>query len=433
MIPSKSGIRTDPESQDDLINKIYGNIHEAERVKRLLRKAEEESSQKKIRPLRKVRPLYNKWVFFKIMYRYGIHWSKPIYPFRLLRNILLSKAYALLKIDKHVLRGCEFALTFKCNFHCSHCLCARIDESGERRELVPDDYRQIVAQAMKLGATTFGMEGGEPFVRKEWVEIIEACRPKYNHIIITTNGYLFNELIAKKCSELGVDTVNVSLDSGIPELHDLFRRKPGSHKRVMNVIRLCKKYEIKVVINTVLHKKNLYTEGFLKILELSEKEKVLVHVLFAKAIGSFKDNDSMLDEEDFKAYERLSEHYPYAYVHHEIKRSRTISNYGHAGCHGTKEMLNFTPYGDVMNCANMHIYFGNVQDESLAEIRKRALKTTPFNKYRPCYLTMDNDFMNVYYDLVDKKPHVDMDEFNNALKDYENKHNRRVYPDFKAT
>ena len=433
MLDATSHIKTLPESLDELIQEIYQNPSDADRVKMLVRKAEEESRLKEIRPLKKVRPLYNKWVFFKIMYRYGIHWAKPIYPFRLLRNILLSKSYALSKIDKHVLRGCEFALTYKCNFHCSHCLCARINESGERKELEPEDYRRIVSEAMKLGATTFGIEGGEPFVKKEWIEIIKACRPKYNHIIITTNGYLFNESAARKCAKLGVDTINVSLDNGIAELHDLFRRKPGSYKRVMNVIRLCKKYGLKVVINTVLHKRNLYTEGFLKILELGEKEKVLVHVLFAKAIGSFKDNDAMLDEEDIKAYEKLSEHYPYAYVHHEIKRRRTISNYGHAGCHGTKEMLNFTPYGDVMNCANMHIYFGNVQEESLAGIRARALKRTPFSKYRPCYLTMDKDFMNVYYSLVGKKPHVDIDEFNNALNDYEKIHNRKVYPDFRAT
>ncbi len=72
---------------------------------------------------------------------------------------------------------------------------------------------------MELGATTFGLEDGEPFVTKDWDKIIEACRPKYNHVIISTNGYLFDEKKAKRCTELGVDTINLSLDSGIPELH----------------------------------------------------------------------------------------------------------------------------------------------------------------------------------------------------------------------
>ena len=68
----------------------------------------------------------------------------------------------------------------------------------------------------------------------------------------------------------------------------------------------------------------------------------------------------------------------------------------------------------------------------MADIRKKALKNTPFSKYRPCYLTMDNDFMNVYYDLVNKKSHVSIDEFNNALKEYEAKIKRRVYPDYRV-
>src|SRR3989304_4130130 len=102
-------------------------------------------------------------------------------------------------IKKHVVRGLEFAGTYKCNFTCNHCLCSRIDETSTRREMAPEDYRRVTREAMELGATTFGLEGGEPFVTKDWDKIIVACQPKYNHIIISTNGYLFDEKKAKRC------------------------------------------------------------------------------------------------------------------------------------------------------------------------------------------------------------------------------------------
>lgn len=412
--------------QEAELKAIYKTPEEFEHVKGLLKKAEEESEKKEVKVIRKVRPILNKIIKVKIMLKYGIHWSKPFYPFRVARNILLSKLYRLLGISKHVFRGCEFALSFKCNFRCSHCLCSRIDESETRKELEPEEYQRIVKEAMKLGATTFGLEGGEPFVKKDWEKIIEACQPKYNHIIISTNGFLFDEEKAKKCAKLGVDTINFSLDNGIPELHDVFRRRKGSFERVMNGIKLCKKYNIKVVLNTVVSKYNLYTEGFRNLLELGEKEKVMVNILFAKAIGSFKDDNAMLDEDDFRAYEKLVEPYAYACIHHD---TQVKYNYGNSGCHGTKEMTNFTPYGDVMNCANMHIYFGNVREESLADIRERAIKKTPFGKYRPCYLAMDDDFMNIYYPLLEKKTHITLDEFNCALNEYEKKHDKVIYPE----
>lgn len=416
-------------TEEDL-RKIYKDDGEQkiEKLVAILRQAEEETARQEIKVTREIKPFRNRWIKFKIALHYGIHWSKPFYPFRIARNILLSKLYSLLKMNKYVFRGCEFALTFECNFKCSHCLCSRINETGLSKELKVGEYKRIVKEAMKLGATTFGMEGGEPFVRKDWDKVIMACRPKYNHIIISTNGFLFDEKKAKRCAELGVDTINFSLDSGIPELHDIFRKRKGSFDRVIRGIRLCKKYKIKVVLNSVVHKKNLYTEGFRKLLEIGRENKIMVNLLFAKAIGSFKGNDVMLDDEDIMAVEKITAPYPYACIHHG---TQVKYNYGSSGCHGTKEMFNFTPYGDAINCANMHIYFGNVREEPLAKIREKALKKTPFGRYRPCFLTMDKDFMNVYYPLIDRKKHVTIEEFDNALSEYEKKQGRIIYPELR--
>jgi len=232
--------------------------------------------------------------------------------------------------------------------------------------------------------------------------------------------------LVKKCAESGVDTINLSLDSGIPELHDVFRRRKGSFEKVIKAIELCKKYKIKVMLNTVLHKGNLYTEGLLKLLEMAEKEKVLVNILFAKGVGAFREKDSMLSEEDIHAFLKIAEPYNYWHIHHMGKLK---SNHGGEGCSGSKEFVNITPYGDVINCANNHIYIGNVRKEPFAAIRERALKKLPFGKYRPCFLTMDKDFMNIYYPLLEKKNWISCEEFRAALKDYEKKHNRKIYPE----
>jgi len=403
------------------IESLYKIPEDIERVKGIIIKAQEETNARHIAVAKKIKSPFKLMVKFKIMLKYGIHWSKPFYPFRLIRNVFLSRLYRLLNLNKFVLRGCEFDITFKCNFSCSHCSIARLDESATRKELSPSDYEDIVAQAMKLGATSFGVEGGELFVRKDWDTIIKACRPRYNHIIVTTNGYLFNEENAAKCAELGVDTVNISIDSGIPELHDLFRRKKGSYQRAIKAVELCRKYHMKPVICTVIHKQNLYTRGLVKLLEFGEENKILVHLQFAKAIGNFKGNDSMLDDEDFREFEKLVKPYFYTFVHHDTQIS-----YGGRGCNATKEILQFTPYGDVMHCANMHIYFGNIKEETLAEIRERAIRNTPFGEYRPCFLTLDKDFMNIYYPLIDKKAHITLEEFCSAMESYENKRDKII-------
>ena len=63
---------------------------------------------------------------------------------------------------------------------------------------------------------------------KNWETILQRMKPHANHIIISSNGLMLDEKLVKKCAESGVDTINLSLDSGIPELHDVFRRRKGS-------------------------------------------------------------------------------------------------------------------------------------------------------------------------------------------------------------
>ena len=418
---TKNKIKSIISTMNDQVHEIFKDQDKISAVEEMLKDAEIQSFKKVIIQTRQKNRIKKFFTLWLIRFKYGIHWRKPFYPFRLARNVILGKIYFLLGSRKRVLRGIEFAGTYRCNFKCNHCLCARIEESSSRREMLPEDYARVVTEAMKLGCITFGLEGGEPFVSPVWKEILEACRPRYNHIIISTNGYLFDENKARVCAKLGVDTINFSLDSGYPELHDLFRRRGGSFNRVMHGIRLCRKYGIKVIINTVVHKDNLYTDHFHALLEFCENEKLLVNTLFAKGVGNLHDKNVMLDNDDLKAYENIIA--PYCYVQRHLNY-----NYGKQfGCPGTKEMINMTPYGDVLNCANMHIYLGNVMEEPLDKIRNRALKETPFGRYHACFLADDMDFMKIYYPLLEKKPHISINEFRSALLEYESKNNKIVY------
>ncbi|MBF0358317.1 MAG: radical SAM protein [Magnetococcales bacterium] len=409
------------------VERVFKDPEQQKKVFQMLVEADEQTKARKVVNTKTEEPFKKFLTLWKIRFKYGIHWKKPLYPFRLIRNIALGKFYNFFKIKKFVLRGIEFSGTYRCNFRCHHCLCIRLDQSDVRREMEPDDYKRVVKEAMALGATTFGIEGGEPFVHQQWAEILEACQGNYNHLIISTNGWLFDEEKAKKAAEIGVDTINFSLDSGISEMHDLFRLRFGSFDRVLNGIKLCKKYGIKVIINTVVHRENIYTDHFRSLLDFCEKEKLLLNTLFAKGVGNFKGRDVLLDEQAIQDYEEVIR--PYNYVQRHLNY-----NYGKQfGCPGTKEMINMTPYGDVLNCANMHIYLGNVMDEPLDKVRDNALKKTPFGAYHSCFLADDPDFMNVYYPLLEKKPHFSIEEFNEDLDEYEEKNNKVVYPELKAT
>ena len=78
-----------------------------------------------------------------------------------------------------------------------------------------------MAYFIKLGIRKIRITGGEPLIRKDILEIISFLKNKkednlLKEILLTTNGTQLKKY-AKDISDLGVDRINVSLDTLIPE------------------------------------------------------------------------------------------------------------------------------------------------------------------------------------------------------------------------
>ena len=68
---------------EDDIKKMYKTEEERDRVRRILREAEEQSGEKEIKVVRKETPLKKLFLRWFIKIKYGVHFSKPFYPLRL--------------------------------------------------------------------------------------------------------------------------------------------------------------------------------------------------------------------------------------------------------------------------------------------------------------------------------------------------------------
>ena len=93
----------------------------------------------------------------------------------------------------------------------------------------------------------------------------------FAYISLTTNGWLLTDAMAKHLVEIGVNKVNISIDSNIAEEHDSFRNKQGSHKRAIQAVKNALAAGLNTQISIVATHQNLRTPGFNGILELSKK------------------------------------------------------------------------------------------------------------------------------------------------------------------
>ncbi|MEN6440725.1 MAG: radical SAM protein [Syntrophobacter sp.] len=342
--------------------------------------------------------------WLSIRLKYGLHLKHYAYPLRLLSNLARAKYYAAANQDKFVLRGIDFAVTYNCNFHCEHCYADKL-KNNSRPVMSVEDYGRVCKQAMELGCLCFSLQGGEVFIRKDWEKVIQAFQPDYNHILLTSNGSLITEERVQRLKDLGLDTIYFSVDSGIAEEHDRFRNHQGSFEKILRAYEYCVRHNLKVVFNTCITKESLYSEGLKKLLDFSFQNRILVETIFARCLGNFDGRrEFMLNDEDVAYYYQLRKNYPF------VVRDLD-NNYGKWGCPAVKEVLYITAYGDVCPCPYSHIVLGNVNKEPLEAIRARGLASRWYNHYHSeCLTAMDEEFMSIYYPLIEKNPLITLDE-----------------------
>jgi MoaA/NifB/PqqE/SkfB family radical SAM enzyme len=125
----------------------------------------------------------------------------------------------------------SFEVTHSCNAKCKHChLHGPVEEDRASPEKLGEICRElspVVAQA----------SGGEPLLRKDLEQIIEAWRVpnRAPFIVVTTNATLLSLDRYSSLKKAGVDEFSISLDYP-DEQHDEFRGVPGLFRKIEGLI-----------------------------------------------------------------------------------------------------------------------------------------------------------------------------------------------------
>ena len=330
---------------------------------------------------------------FRILMRQALPWRKPLYIMR-----LLYSAIRVYIFRSNLLRGTDFSIGYLCNLKCKHCFTTSLAWGRGRPTMSVEDYSRVSGESMRLGCIAFSIQGGEPLLYPELETIIKALRPRWNRIPIATNATLLTRERMLLLKRAGVDTINVSLDSGKPEEHDRFRGVPGTYYKAMRALEEALSMGFAVSINMTLPRTALYSDGFKKLLEFAHKKKIVINTLFAAPAGNWmKSQHFLMRPEDIAYYNKLREAYPF------MMRDLD-SNFGPRGCGAVHEMLYITCYGDVLACPFIHISLGNVLEEPLAIIRARGLSTYLFKRYHPkCWIAEEQEFIKAYVNLMSDK------------------------------
>lgn len=306
----------------------------------------------------------------------------------------------VMKFDEKIKRGesiaiIQFQYNYVCNLLCHHCSVKRFQGKKEGRMFSIDDVKELSRQADEMGLANIVITGGEPLVFSDFDELVAAIDPQKFYITSDSNGWLLDAQKAKHLKSIGVDKVQISLDSLDPAEHDEFRGAKGSHERAMRAVDAALDAGLNVIMQTVVSKQRVRTDEFINFVEYFNKKGVGVFVTYAKPVGAWEGNfDALVDKDDMNYMRELEKKY-------EVFTHLTPSYGLNLGCIAVKRMISITQYGDVMPCPYIHTSLGNFFEEPLKDIVERGLNIKYFGQYvDTCLIAEDRNFINKY--VVDR-------------------------------
>lgn len=285
----------------------------------------------------------------------------------------------------------QFQYDYACNFRCQHCDITRLRVKNTDRFFTNDDVKELSRQADEMGLAHIVITGGEPLVFPDFDDIVKAIDPRKFYITSDTNGWFLDEKKAKHLKCIGVDKIQLSLDSLLPAEHDDFRRKAGSHQRAVRAIDASLNAGLDIILATVVTKQRVRSSEFIEFLEFAKKKGVGVFVTYAKPVGEWEGNYSVLITRDDMDYLRGLEKKYNVFTH-------LTPSYGlNLGCIAVKRMVSITKYGDIMPCPYIHVSLGNFFKEPLKDIIERGMKIKFFGKHiDTCLIAEDREFISEY-------------------------------------
>ena len=300
--------------------------------------------------------------------------------------------------------------SYLCNFQCTHCSAEfymdrhleKVLKTEENRpQMTLDDIRNISKQADELGLSRFVITGGEPLVMRDFDQVVEAIDPSKHYIISDTNGWFLDDKKAKHLKSIGVEKIQLSLDSFIEEEHDKFRNKPHSYKKVMRAVDAALNADLNLILSTVLVGGRAKTKEFEDMCKFSTDRGIGLYISYAKPVGSATDHpEFVITKEDADIVRELEKKY-------SIFTHMTPSYGSFKGCITVKGIITITSTNEVTPCPYIDFSLGNLRKTSLKEILDRGMRNPWLGPHRPdCLIGEDPSFIKLHQEKTAGKSHL---------------------------
>jgi radical SAM protein with 4Fe4S-binding SPASM domain len=259
-----------------------------------------------------------------------------------------------------------------------HCYNAR-----ERNypELTTDQWKKILDQLWALGIPHIVFTGGEATLRNDLPELIKHAEANGQITGLNTNARrLANMNYVQELVDAGLDHVQITVESCIPEIHDEMMRSNGAFKQTITGLQNVLTTKLYVMTNTTMLKTNVHaipaTLDFLADMGVPTVGlNALIYSGQGLTVGTGLHESELqpiLDMATLKTSlreQKLIWYTPTQYCEFDP----TASNLGVKGCTAALYSMCIEPNGDVLPCQSYYQSLGNILGNSWDSIWNHKL------------------------------------------------------------
>jgi len=312
------------------------------------------------------------------------------------RNLILGKVFKM-----------NISITNKCNMRCKTCCVWKKVNKKREVELSLEDFELLFDNFHNLNWVSF--TGGEPFLRKDLVDIIPMALKKcsaLHTISITTNGFLTSKIInvVKSVLESKLPSfyISISLD-GLRKEHDVIRGLNRSFKNAMNTFKKLKEIKdkrLKVHFEYTISK---FNQGNLaktvKTLDLTPEDFIITiadNSFFYNNLNESVKPDKQILFSDIKWF--LSNHNGNS-IHDIAVRLflKSIIKNKRIPCTSGKNSYYVDSYGSIYPCIFLKKKLGNFKSRKIKDFQYPGCKCySPCESFLSLLLNIPRVFLKLY-------------------------------------
>lgn len=174
-------------------------------------------------------------------------------------------------------RSLDLEITSRCNQRCKYCYYFE-NEAVEYVDLPTEEWLNFIDELGQSAVMNVTLQGGEPFMRKDIMALIERIVSNRMRFSILTNGTLVTQDLASFIAATGrCDLIQISLDGANAAVHDANRGK-GSFEGALKGLHILQQFDLPIGVRVTITSHNVH--------QLDKTAKFLLEDLRLSSFGT---------------------------------------------------------------------------------------------------------------------------------------------------